>query len=728
MQAIQRYFKKEQRDPTDVEFETIAQTWSEHCVHKTFKAKITKEDGDVIDSLIKTYLKSATDTMHAPWVISAFVDNAGIIDFDEEFEISFKTETHNHPSAVEPFGGANTGVGGVIRDILGVSAKPIANTDVLCFGDQNLDPKELPEGVLHPRRIQSGVVAGVQDYGNKIGIPTVNGAILYDDGYTANPLVFCGCVGIAPKGKHRKNPQVGDHVIVLGGRTGRDGLRGATFSSMTMDAQTGEVSGASVQIGDPITEKGLIDVIVRARDLALYNDITDCGAGGLSSAVGEMASKLGCDVELTNVRLKYPGLGPWEIWLSEAQERMVLAVAPENIPALKTLCNTFDTELTDIGVFTGNGRLTVRYDANVVVNMDNDFLHEGIPQRQLRAIIENSIFDTRIFEYRISNIKENLLALLSSPNIASKASVIRIYDHEVQGGTVVKPLTGIEADAPSDATVIKPIGTKGRKGIVLSNGVNPEYGKRDAYKMAWSVMDEAIRNAVAVGADPERIAVLDNFCWGDPLCPETLGSLVEACRGCHDAALFYGTPFISGKDSLNNEYLGADGLRHAVPPTLLISAIGIVQDVNQSITMDLKEAGNIIYLVGEFSTEQISVPDVPAPTPQVYRALHTAITNGLGKSAHDVGEGGLALSAAEMCIGGRLGMDLNIEASAVFTEVNGCLLVEVSPANTAAFENQFTSLPFKKIGEVTTKPILKISNVEIPVDDLVHAFNNPRHS
>src|SRR5215216_6091733 len=387
MQAIQNYFIKEGRDPTDVEFETIAQTWSEHCVHKTFKAKITKANGQVIDSLIKTYLKSATDKINAPWVISAFVDNAGIIDFDDEFEISFKAETHNHPSAVEPFGGANTGVGGVIRDILGVSAKPIANTDILCFGPQDLNPAALPEGILHPRRIQSGVVAGVQDYGNKIGIPTVNGAILYDEGYTANPLVFCGCVGIAPKGKHRKNPQVGDRVIVLGGRTGRDGLRGATFSSMTMDAETSEVSGASVQIGDPITEKGLIDVIVRVRDLGLYNDITDCGAGGLSSAVGEMASKLGCDVELTNVRLKYPGLAPWEIWLSEAQERMVLAVAPENTAALQTLCDTFDTELTDIGAFTGDGRLVVRYGENIVIDLDTEFLHEGIPQRQLKAAI-----------------------------------------------------------------------------------------------------------------------------------------------------------------------------------------------------------------------------------------------------------------------------------------------------------------------------------------------------
>ena len=733
MQAIQNYFIQEQRDPTDIEFETIAQTWSEHCVHKTFKAKVTINDGQAtVDSLIKTYLKSATDKIAAPWVISAFVDNAGILDFDDEFEISFKAETHNHPSAVEPFGGANTGVGGVIRDVIGVSAKPIANTDVLCFGPQNLNPDLLPEGVLHPRRIQSGVIAGVQDYGNKIGIPTVNGAILYDEGYTANPLVFCGCVGIAPKGKHRKNPQIGDRVIIIGGRTGRDGLRGATFSSMTMDAQTGEVSGASVQIGDPITEKGLIDVIVRARDLNLYNDITDCGAGGLSSAVGEMASSIGCDVDLLNVRLKYPGLAPWEIFLSEAQERMVLAVAPQNLPALQNLCDTFDTELTDIGAFTDKGRLTVRYNGQIVLDLNNEFLHEGIPQRNLTAIIPPPSIRLSASQSVTKSVSETLLNLLSSPNIASKAAAIRIYDHEVQGGTVIKPLTGIEADAPSDAAVIKPIGASGTKGIVLSNGINPEYGKRDAYKMAWSVMDEAIRNAVAVGADPQRIAVLDNFCWGDPLRPETLGSLVEACRGCHDAALFYGTPFISGKDSLNNEYLGADGLRHSIPPTLLISAIGMIENVTQAITMDLKEPGNLIYLLGDFSPEPKSVPDVPVSAPQVYRALHQAITSGLVRSAHDLSEGGLAVTAAEMCIGGRLGMTLNAEETALFTEVNGCLLVEVTPTHSSVFESLLANLPFKKIGAVTQEPTLHIrfpirESVSVSVPDLVRAFNTPSH-
>jgi len=344
--------------------------------------------------------------------------------------------------------------------------------------------------------------------------------------------------------------------------------------------------------------------------------------------------------------------------------------------------------------------------------------------------IRYSILEYSNIEDRIPNIKDHLLSLLSSPNIASKAPIIRIYDHEVLGGTVVKPLTGIQADAPSDAAVIKPIGTKGTKGIVLSNGINPEYGKRDAYNMAWSVMDEAIRNAVAVGADPDRIAVLDNFCWGDPLRPETMGSLVETCRGCHDAALFYGTPFISGKDSLNNEYLGSDGLRHAIPPTLLISAIGIIHNVNQAITMDLKEAGNVVYLVGSYKLPIISdqsVPDVSKETPHVYRALHQAITSGLVRSAHDLSEGGLAVAAAEMCIGGRFGLDVVATSVAPFAEVNGCLLVEVSPSNITAFENQVANLPFIKIGEVTSKPILKISSVDIPVEELVHAFNSPSH-
>ncbi len=767
MQAIRRYFESLGREPTDVEFETLAQTWSEHCVHKTFKALITCNPaplssdgskamaGSQVDGLLSTYIRAATEKIAAPWVRSAFVDNAGIIDLDEEYEVSFKVETHNHPSAIEPFGGANTGVGGVIRDILGVSATPIANTDILCFGPQDLSAAELPEGVLHPRRIRSGVVGGVQDYGNKIGVPTVNGAIYYDPGYTANPLVFCGCVGIARKGKRPIRPEPGDHILVLGGRTGRDGLRGATFSSMTMDAQTGEVAGASVQIGEPITEKGLIEVIGRARDLDLYHAITDCGAGGLSSAVGEMARRCGADVELTRVRLKYPGLAPWEIWLSEAQERMVLAVPRESIAELEGLCDMFDVELTDIGELTSTGRLVVRCSGRIVLDLHNDLLYEGLPRRQLRAQIPRPEASPR--PGVPLDLRDTLLRLLAHPNIASKADVIRLYDHEVQGGTVLKPLTGLMNDGPSDACVLKPRGTRGKRGIVLSCGINPERGKYDPYRMAVSAVDEAIRNAVAAGADPDRIALLDNFCWGDPKQPETLGALVEAARGCHDAALHYATPFISGKDSLNNVYAGADGLRHAIPPTLLISALGIIPDVYQAVSMDLKQAGDHIYLLGSLTPDlggshfnlidpapvdahrgPGSVPDLAPHAPRLYRALHRAIRADVVRACHDISEGGLVVAAAEMCIAGRLGLELSFEdtdVSALVSEPNGCLLVEVRPEDGPAFESYFEDGLESELHQVGTvsghgyldvrlKAASPLSWSRVSVDELLGAWNS----
>jgi phosphoribosylformylglycinamidine synthase len=530
---------------------------------------------------------------------------------------------------------------------------------------------------------------------------------------------------------------------------------------MTMDAQTGEVSGASVQIGDPIIEKGLIEVLVRARDLGLYTAITDCGAGGLSSAVGEMSSKTGGDVDLTAVRLKYPGLAPWEIWLSEAQERMVVAVPPANVAALQNLCDTFDTELTDIGAFTDQGRIIVRYGEKVVLDLENKFLHDGIPQRRLQAVIgqaakenadvgpQDDFWSRGRGEAAPINFGALTMRLLSHPNIASKAGVIRIYDHEVQGGTVIKPLTGVQNDGPSDACVLKPLGTKGLRGIVLSNGVNPEYGKRDAYLMAHAVIDEAIRNAVAVGADPERIAILDNFCWGDPQRPETMGTLVQAARGCYDAALRYGTPFISGKDSLNNEYLGSDGLRHAIPPTLLISAIGLIDDVSQAVTMDLKEAGNLLYLVGDFAptfggshyalsmsaegwkTDE-PVPGVSENAPAVYRALHKAIRQGLVRACHDLSEGGLGVAAAEMCIGGRLGLRIDVDSEdtlrTLFGETDGCLLVEIRPSDAAVFEALFASLPKLRIATVDTEPNLVIAKAgkelsSAPVEDLLTVWN-----
>lgn len=768
MRAIRDYFIEIGRDPTDAEIETLAQTWSEHCVHKTFKALIEVEDAGCkteddpsscvlrqVDGLLKTYIKRATDTIAAPWVKSAFVDNAGVIAFDDEFDLAFKAETHNHPSAIEPFGGANTGVGGVIRDVIAVSARPIANTDVLCFGPQDLPFDALPEGVLHPRRVRSGVIAGIEDYGNKMGIPTVSGAIVYDADYIANPLVYCGCVGIAPVNSHPRAPQVGDRIIVLGGRTGRDGLRGATFSSAALTHETGDLAGSSVQIGNPIVEKNVMEVVLAARDARLYHAITDCGAGGLSSAVGEMGAALGARVQLKDVLLKYAGLAPWEIWLSEAQERMVLAVPPHHVAALKAICDRFGCEMSDIGEFTGDGQLRVCYGDRTVCDLSMHFLHEGLPRRVMRAVVsdkgvrrqgdegtrgqgdretrgqgdrgtrrqgdqETRDQGGRGVRHPVGPLPSQMVAkMLAHPNVAAKEDVIRVYDHEVQGGTVIKPLVGVGNHGPSDAVVIKPRGTRGQRGFALACGINPNIGKRDAYAMAVSVVDEAIRNLVCVGADPSRIALLDNFCWGDPNDPETLGTLVEACRGCYDAALHYRAPFISGKDSLNNTYLDAQGNRVSIPGTLLISAIGMVDDVTRCVTMDLKRAGSRVYLLGETKDELAGslfdeiagttsphAPTLPEHAPALYAALHRAIQAGLVLAAHDCSEGGLAVALAEMAQAGGLGIrlqaigDWSLEI-ALFSESNGRIVAEVAPEQAAEFEALLRGLPWAIIGITT---------------------------
>lgn len=761
MHAIQDYCERENRDLTDIEFEMLAQTWSEHCVHKTFKSEVTvkrdKTDSRTFPAhyshLFNQTIRAATKQVNADWVISAFTENAGIVEFDSTHELSFKVETHNHPSAIEPFGGANTGIGGVIRDVIGVSAKPIASTDVLCFGPADLPLTDLPEGVLHPRRIASGVVAGIQDYGNKMGIPTVNGAIWYDPGYVANPLVFCGSVGLAPKGSNPHATTPGDHIIVLGGRTGRDGLRGATFSSMTMDAQTGEVSGASVQIGAPVVEKGLVDVLMLARDRGLYNAITDCGAGGLSSAVGEMASERGGDVQLKNVLLKYPGLAPWEIWLSEAQERMVIAVPKDKLAPLHKLCSQYEVEMIDIGSFTDSGRMRVFHGNKLVLDLDNEFLHHGIPQRHYSAMISKPVFEpgqtTDLAGHIELDLQNTLLKLLAHPNIASKERTIRDYDHEVQGGTVVKPLCGLRHDGPSDGSVIKPLASQTNHAFVLSNGLNPEYGKLDPYQMTWLVIDEAFRNAVACGADPSRIAILDNFCWGDPTRPEIMGDLVQSAQACLDAATHYGTPFISGKDSFNNEYLGSDGKVHAIPPTLLISALGLMPDWQQALTMDFKQTDSLIYLIGEFAPAfggshfnlinpsnpiREGLPQCSRSNPSFYAAFYEAVQEKLVAACHDISEGGLAVTIAEMCMAGRLGARVELQNDeeplrVMFGETAGCLIVEISPELQSRFESLMANFPTRLLGKTKSHPNLHITQsgktlMNASITDLLNAWKD----
>ncbi len=746
MQAIRAYFQTEQREPTDVELEMLAQTWSEHCVHKTFRAKIdyTGPDGQkTIDGLLKTYLRSATDQLAKPWVRSAFVDNAGIIAFTENWDLALKAETHNHPSALEPFGGANTGVGGVVRDILGVSARPIANTDVLCFGWPDTPTDAIPDGVLHPQRIADGVTRGVEDYGNKMGIPTVNGSIVYHSGYTSNPLVFCGCLGLLPHGSHVTNPKAGDLVVVVGGRTGRDGLRGATFSSMEMDTSTSEIAGSSVQIGHPIHEKQVQEVILQARDARLYNAITDCGAGGLSSAVGEMAKEVGARIQLETVPLKYPGLRPWEIWLSEAQERMVLSVPPEKWEAFQAICVGQDVEAVTIGTLEATGRLHLYYENTLVAELSMDFLHDGIPQMQLKAewkpVAKTESENTAAF-----SLQESLLKLLAHPNIRSKEAVIRHYDHEVQGATALKPLVGVDNHGPADASVLVPQDTRADdalRGVALSNGIAPLYGETDPYAMAWASIDEAMRNLVAVGVDPTTVSILDNFCWGNPRLPDRLGSLVRCVEGCYDAAMAYGTPFISGKDSLNNEYMGADGQRHAIPGTLMITGMGIVPDVRQTVSSDLKQAGSAIYLLGTTNNERggshynlinnLSSGQVPQPVTNALatmQALYGAIQSGLVLSCHDCSEGGLAVALAEMSIGGRLGVDANTTGvaadavTALYAESLARFVVEVAPEKQADFEAALNGQALVELGKVTVNPQFRLKHSENVINETVAAL------
>jgi phosphoribosylformylglycinamidine synthase len=767
METIRDHFRRLGRDATDVELETLAQTWSEHCSHKTLKGRIeyTGPDGRTVryENLLKQTIFAATQEIRRrlgadDWCVSVFEDNAGIVRFDDTVHACFKVETHNHPSAIEPYGGANTGLGGVIRDVLGtgLGGQPVCNTDVFCFAPPDYPEDRLPPGVLHPRRVMKGVVAGVRDYGNRMGIPTVNGAVCFDERYLGNPLVYCGTVGIIPVGKERKQPRAGDLIVAVGGRTGRDGIHGATFSSAELTHESEQVSGGAVQIGNAITEKKLLDVLLQARDRGLYHAITDCGAGGFSSAVGEMGESLGAEVHLDRAPLKYQGLSYTEIWISEAQERMVLAVPPENWPALRDLCAGEDVEATVLGEFRATGRLRLFYEGHQVADLDMQFLHHGRPPVVRKATWSPPAAKTDPSGAAApADAGQTLLDILSSLDVCSKEWVIRQYDHEVQGGSVVKPLVGVANDGPSDAAVVTPV-LGSRRGLAVGCGINPRYGDLDPYWMAASAIDEAVRNVVAVGADPARVALLDNFCWGNTDQPETLGSLVRAAEACRDVALAFGTPFVSGKDSLNNEFK-AEGRQIAIPPTLLISALGQVPDVRRAVTSDLKQPGHLLCLVGLTRPELggshlhlvrgLSGGNVPRVdfdlAPRVFARLHAAIQNGLVRACHDLSEGGLAVAAAEMCFAGGLGATLDCGKVPVpagvtpeadwllFAESNTRFLIEVS-ASAAEAATAFADLPFAVIGVVTGAPELVINDslsgrtlVKLPVAELKAAWQRP---
>lgn len=704
MDEVQKHFSVLGRNPSEAELETIAQAWSEHCVHKTFRGIVRTEAGE-IDNILKTYIMSATRELNKPWCFSVFEDNAGLVDFDDDNVIAFKVETHNHPTALDPYGGAATGSGGVFRDIIGVGAKPILSTDVLFFGPTAYPYEKLPKGTMHPRRLMKGAVAGIRDYGNRMGIPTANGGIGFDIGYLSNPLVFAGCLGIMPKKSYVCSVKAGDKAVLVGNKTGRDGIHGVTFASVELTTESEKISSGAVQIGNPIEEKKVTDGLLRARDAGdkpLYSAVTDCGGGGLSSAVGEMGRELGVTVDLEKVPLKYTPLAPWEIWISETQERMILAVPPQNVEKIKEIFGNENCEATVIGEFTGNKRLVLRYKSEVIADLDINFVEKGVPRV------------TRVSRWKKEaspdpempakpDYTEDLKRILAMPNVASKEWVIRQYDHEVQGHTIVKPLQGMN-QGPGDACVLKPLDGSWR-GIVVSNGVNPKYCS-DPYSMALSAIDEAIRNNVCCGG--RRIALLDNFSWGNPSKEDRMGQLLEAVKGCRDGALGFDAPFISGKDSLNNEY-SVGGESRPIPGTLLVSAIGIIPDVRRAVTMDVKSEGDFVYVVGRTRNELGgshwhallglaggSVPSVDfAAAKRNFDNLTAAMDSGLVASCHDCSEGGMAVALAESAFAGGIGMrvelgkvpsDVSDSGRTLFSESNSRFVVTVSPGKAQDFE------------------------------------------
>ncbi len=703
--------KRLNRDPTDVELQTFGQTWSEHCIHKTFKGNVVTE-GRVVSNLLKSYIAKATSELNKQWCFSVFEDNAGLVDFDKGTVLAAKVETHNHPSAVEPFGGAATGVGGVIRDILGVWGEPVAVSDVLCFGPLDVKHEDLPPGVKHPKYIYKGVVAGIGSYGNNMGLPTVSGAVLFDRQYTGNVVVYCGAFGILPKDKYIKDTREGDLAVLAGGKTGRDGIHGVTFASADLSEEAESLRSA-VQIPNPLVEERLRRATLRIRDGRLSTGVTDLGGGGVSCATGEMAhrSGLGLTVDIGEIHLKEPDLAPWEIWVSESQERMLYSIPEEKFASVAEILEEEEIEYSVLGKFDRSGRLRVVIKGKVVCDLDLEMLYS--PPKVTRKAKEEAYRPARVELEEPVSLEEEILALLSEPNLRSKEGVIRTYDHEVRAATAVKPLQGPES-GPNDAAVLKPLGDSWM-GLVISCGLNPFIP--DPYWMAAASIEEAVRNNVAVGG--RRVAILDNFVWGNPEREDRMGSLLRACEACYDFSKALDVPFISGKDSLYNESpLGQ------VRPTLLITGVGIIPDVRRAVTTELKGAGNPVYIVGitkdelggsaYYRSKGLEGGDVPKVNGPLSKAIMDALTAtmdvGIVKSCHDISEGGIGLAAAEMAISSTgLGVEMDLKRipsqikrsdSIIFSESTGRFLVEVDSERASEFNEIFHGLPGAKVGEV----------------------------
>jgi len=776
MQAIQAHYRDPasvalRKDlglpekPTDIELEILAQTWSEHCKHKIFAADVEYTDAEGttrrIDGLFKNYVKATTDIVgeKVDWLISVFHDNAGIVKFTDDYHFALKAETHNSPSALDPYGGAMTGIVGVNRDILGAGqgCRCIFNTDVFCFASPDYEG-EIPDRLLHPRRVLRGVHRGVVDGGNESGIPTVNGAIVFHERFLGKPLVFVGTGGLIPVEvngvpSEEKAARPGDKIIMAGGRIGKDGIHGATFSSEELHEGS---PATAVQIGDPITQKKLADFLMEARDLGLYTCVTDNGAGGLSSSIGEMAETPGgAAIHLDKCPLKYAGLAPWEIFLSEAQERMTLAVAPEKVDALLDLAKRREVDATDIGEFNDSGRLDTYYNGALIGALTMEFLHDGVPKMCLPAKLEPVALTAPVLEAR-SDLNDDMKAVLGALNVASKESFVRMYDHEVQGNSVVKPFQGAESDGPGNAGVVRP-DPNSKKGVAVACGITPKYADLDAYHMMACAIDEAVRNLVATGAKMGTIAGLDNFCWPDPVESEKtpdgahkMAQLVRCCEALKEVCVAYDIPLISGKDSMKNDYKIGD-TKISIPPTVLFTASAILDDADQVVTMDVKRPGDTVYVLGETKDElggseylslsqQLGdrVPTVdPLRARARYEALHQAITQGLVASCHDCSDGGLGAALAESAFAGGFGMKVDLaplglenDQVALFSESQSRFVATVPADKVSAFEALMNDTGCYALGQVTEVPQLVIAGtsgtvVDAPLAELKAAWQAP---
>ncbi|MDP3941357.1 MAG: phosphoribosylformylglycinamidine synthase subunit PurL [bacterium] len=725
MRVMQQYFQKLKRDPTDCELETLAQTWSEHCVHKTFRADLTI-DGKKKKPFISRIKGTAKGSKI---IVSAFVDNSGVIDFYDGYGICGKVETHNSPSAIEPYGGAMTGSGGVFRDILGTGqgAKPLVSTDIFCFAPPDLPASLLPPGCLPPNYILKRVVQGVRDYGNRVGIPTNNGSLHFHKDFRAKPTVAVGAFGLIAKKKAQKGKvRIDDIALTIGGRTGRDGIHGATFSSGEMTDKTITVSGTAVQIGNAIEEKRVIDCVLVMQEQGLLRAITDCGAGGYSSAIGEMGKDTGVTVRLEHVPLKYAGLAPWEIFLSESQERMVIAIDPKDKKQVTAICQTYNVEVAEIATFDGSKKLKVLYKKEKVCDLSMQFLHDGLPRRHMVGISKKQHKKSTRLPASPKNVSSAWKRVLSDPNVCSKEPIVRLYDHTVQGRSALPPFGGKHMDAPNDGAIVKPFYDK-PYGLVTTHGLNPVLNTIDPYWGSVWAVTEAVANYVAVGGDITHAALIDNFVWPFPDA-ESLADLDKSVDACVAMAHLLNMPFVSGKDSLSSTYRYPDGKVLKIPPVLLISVFGKIPDVKKTVSADFKKQNSVIVFVGNQDTKNIGgsvysndsyqfTSDIPRVDlkilPKILTTITKTIQSGMILSCHDISEGGLAAAIAEMCFGAGFGAEIDLAKISekrpdltFFNETAGTFLVEVANEKVAA--RMFKSIPHVILGKTNPSDAITV--------------------